>query len=154
MNRREVLVGAGALALAAVAKAAPKDKSAETQKRGSGMQPLIDASADCLKKGEACESHCFTMLGGGDASMAACAMAVRDMLASARAVMTLASAGSKHTRAVAKARADICKDCEVECRKHAQHPPCHDCAEACAACSKRSPSCQRKHEVIASLPAT
>ncbi len=131
MNRREVLVGAGALALAAVAKAAPKDKPAAEAHHG-GMQSLVDASADCLKKGEACESHCLGMLGSGDTSMAACSTAVRDMIASSRAVMTLASAGSKHTRALAKACADICKDCEAECRKHQQHPPCHDCAEACA----------------------
>jgi len=143
MKRREVLVGAGALALAVVAKAAPKDKSAEPRPRAAGMQPLLDAAADCLKTGETCESHCLTLLGRGDTSMAACGMAVHDMLASVRALLTLASAGSKHARAIARTCAEICKDCEAECRKHAQHPPCHDCGEACA----------RMQQEIAKLPA-
>jgi Cys-rich four helix bundle protein (predicted Tat secretion target) len=134
MNRRDVLVGAGALALAAVAKAAPtKDKPVEAHHHDAANQPLVDASVDCLKKGEACEQHCFALLGGGDASMAACAVSVRDMLASARGLFTLASAGSKHTAILAKACAAICKDCEAECRKHANmHQPCKDCADACA----------------------
>ncbi len=133
MNRRDVLVGAGALALAAVAKAAPKDKPGETHHHDAAAAPLVDATADCLKKGEACEQHCFTLLGSGDTSMAACAMAVRDMLASARSLLTLASAGSKYTKATARVCADICKDCEAECKKHAaQHQPCKDCGDACA----------------------
>jgi Cys-rich four helix bundle protein (predicted Tat secretion target) len=132
MNRRDVLVGAGALALAAVAKAAPKDKPAETAHQHGGPQPLVDAAADCLKKGEVCEQHCFTLLGSGDTTMAGCAMAVRDMLASVRSLFTLASAGSKHTKSIAKACAEICKDCEAECKKHAdKHPPCKDCMDAC-----------------------
>lgn len=143
MNRRQVLIGAGTLALAAAAKAANKDKPAEAHARGGAMQPLVDATADCMKKGEACETHCLTMLGTGDKTMAACAATARDMLASARALLTLASAGSKHTRAIAKACAEICKDCEAECRKHAQHPPCSDCADACA----------RMQEEVAKLPA-
>jgi Cys-rich four helix bundle protein (predicted Tat secretion target) len=133
MNRREVLVGAGALALAAVAKAAPKDKPAETHHHDTAAQPLVDASVDCLKKGEVCQQHCFALLGSGDTSMSACAVSVRDMLASVRSVFTLASAGSKHTRVIAKACAEVCKDCEAECRKHQdKHKACHDCADACA----------------------
>jgi Cys-rich four helix bundle protein (predicted Tat secretion target) len=133
MNRREVLVGAGALALAAVAKAAPKDKPADTMHHhDTAAQPLVDAAADCLKKGEVCQQHCFTLLGAGDTTMAPCAMAVRDMLASVRSLFILASAGSKHTKAVAKACAEICKDCEAECKKHAdKHQPCKDCMDAC-----------------------
>jgi Cys-rich four helix bundle protein (predicted Tat secretion target) len=144
MNRRDVLMGAGALALAAVAKAAPKDKPAEAHRHEGAMSPLVDASAECLKKGEACQQHCFTLLGGGDTSMASCAESVRDMLASVRSVFTLASAGSKHTRVVAKACAELCKDCEAECRKHAdKHQPCHDCMDACA----------RMQQEISKLPA-
>jgi Cys-rich four helix bundle protein (predicted Tat secretion target) len=133
MNRRDVLFGAGALALATVAKAAPPPKAGEAHHHDTAIQPLVDASAECLKKGEICEQHCFALLGAGDTTMAACAMSVRDMLASARGMFTLASAGSKHTRVFGKACAELCKDCEAECRKHQdKHQPCRDCAEACA----------------------
>lgn len=132
MKRRDVLVGAGALALAAVAKAAPP-KTAEPHHHDAANQPLVDAAADCMKKGEACEQHCLTLLGGGDTTMAGCAIAVRDMLASVRGLFSLAASGSKHTRALAQVCAAICKDCEAECRKHAaMHQPCKDCGDACA----------------------
>ena len=134
MKRRDVLVGAGALAVAAVARAAPaKDKPAEPHHHDAGSSPLVDVAVDCLKKGEVCEQHCFVLLGSGDATMAACATSVRDMLASVRSLFTLAAANSKHTRLIAKACAEICKDCEAECRKHQdKHQPCRDCAESCA----------------------
>jgi Cys-rich four helix bundle protein (predicted Tat secretion target) len=141
MNRRDVLVGAGALALATVARAG--QKATEAHHHDSSASPLVDATADCLKKGEVCESHCLTLLGSGDTSMAACAMSVRDMLASTRSLFTVASASSKHTPLVAKTCAQICKDCEAECRKHAdKHQPCRDCADACA----------RMQQEVAKLP--
>jgi Cys-rich four helix bundle protein (predicted Tat secretion target) len=132
MNRRDRLAGAGALALASIAKAAPP-KPGEAHHHDAGPMPLVDAAADCMKKGEVCEQHCFTLLGSGDTTMAGCAMSVRDMLASVRGLFTVASAGSKHVKTLARACAEICKDCEAECRKHAdKHAPCKDCAEACA----------------------
>jgi Cys-rich four helix bundle protein (predicted Tat secretion target) len=144
MNRREVLMGAGALALAAVAKAAPSTNAGEAHHHNAAAQGLVDASAGCLEKGEVCQQHCFGLLGSGDTSMAACASTVRDMLAATRGVFTLAAAGSKHTRTLAKACAEICKDCEAECRKHQdKHKACHDCADACA----------RMQQEIAKLPA-
>ena len=128
MNRRELLVGAGALALAATAHAAPpKDKPAE----GGGA--LGDAAVDCQKKAEACLTHCLNMFAAGDTSMAACAAAVRETIATSAALATLAAAGSKHAKALAKVCADVCKDCEAECRKHqAKMPVCRECADACA----------------------
>ena len=127
MNRRELLVGAGALAVAAAAHAAPKDKPAES------ANPLLDAALDCQKKAEACLTHCLTMLGNGDSSMAACAVAVRETLATSRALATLAAAGSKHLKELARVCAAVCKDCEAECKKHADKMvPCKECGESCA----------------------
>ncbi len=128
MKRRDVLVGAGALALAAVAKAAPQ----KSEGKSGAMSALVDAAADCLKRGEACQQHCLQMLTSGDTSMGACGMAVRDMLASVRALLTLAAAGSSHTKLVAAACATICKDCETECRKHPTMSVCKECGDACA----------------------
>jgi len=127
MNRRDWLVGAGAVALAAAAHAAPKDKPAQEG------NPLVDATFDCQKKAEACLTHCMTMFAAGDTSMAACAAAVRETIATSGALATLAAAGSKHAKALAKVCADVCKDCEAECRKHqAKMAVCRECADACA----------------------
>jgi Cys-rich four helix bundle protein (predicted Tat secretion target) len=135
MKRRDVLAGAGTLLIAALAKAAPTATAKTTGEHhhDAGASPLTDAAADCLKKGEACEEHCFALLGSGDTTMVGCATAVRDMLASVRGLLTLAAANSKHTKLLAQACATICKDCEAECRKHAdKHQPCKDCGDACA----------------------
>jgi Cys-rich four helix bundle protein (predicted Tat secretion target) len=128
MNRRDWLVGAGAVALAAAAQAAPKEKPAP-----EGGNPLLDATFDCQKKAEACLTHCMTMFAAGDTSMAGCAAAVRETIATSRALASLAAANSKHTKELAKVCADVCKDCEAECRKHqAKMSVCRECADACA----------------------
>lgn len=93
--------------------------------------PLSDAAGVCVVKGEACLQHCLGMFAMGDASMAACGQAVSAMLATARAVMTLALAGSKHTKAAAQVAMAAAKDCEAECKKYS-HEPCKACAECCA----------------------
>ena len=127
MNRRELLLGAAAVAIASRAKAAPKDKPAE------GGNALLDATVDCQKKAELCLTHCLAMFAAGDTSMAACAAAVRETLATSRALETLAAANSKHQKDLAKVCAEVCKDCEAECRKHqAKMTVCRDCADACA----------------------
>jgi Cys-rich four helix bundle protein (predicted Tat secretion target) len=128
MNRRDLLVGAGAVALtAAAAKAAPKEKGAPEG------NPLIDAIFDCQKKAEACLTHCMMMFASGDTSMAACAAAVRETIATSRALASLAAANSKHTKDLARVCSDVCKDCETECRKHqAKMAVCRECADACA----------------------
>ena len=127
MNRRELLIGAAAVAVAATAKAAPKDKPAEP------VNALMDATVDCQKKAELCLTHCLAMFASGDTSMARCAAAVRETLATSRALETLAAANSKHLKELAKVCAEICKDCEAECRKHqATMTVCRDCADACA----------------------
>jgi Cys-rich four helix bundle protein (predicted Tat secretion target) len=133
MNRREWIVGAGALALASVAKAAPKPEQQPHHHDAPANTGLVDAASDCHRKAEACLSHCISMLSTGDPSMGACAARVRDVLSSSEAVLGLAAAGSKYTKPMAKVCADICRDCEAECRKHADKMPvCKDCADACA----------------------
>jgi len=83
--------------------------------------------------GEACLTHCLRQK---DDSMAACAVTVRDMLASCQATLSLASAQSKHLPAMAALCAKICRDCEAECKKHADHhAECKRCMESCARCA-------------------
>jgi len=126
MDRRELLVGAGALALASIARGAPPAKAA-------AAPSLADAASECERKAEACLTHCLMMFGSGDTSMAACAAAVRETLATSHALATLAAANSKHAKELAQVCKAVCKDCEAECRKHeAKMPVCKECADACA----------------------
>jgi hypothetical protein len=64
--------------------------------------------------------------------MSACAKAVSDMVAVAEALLTVASANSKHTKNLAKVVADVSRECEAECKKHAdKHAECKACMECC-----------------------
>ncbi len=130
MNRRDVLVGAGVIAAAGVARATGKTEEHHHDAPPAGG--LLDATIDCEKRADFCLTHCLQMFATGDTSMVACAATVRDTIASAHALASLLAANSKHATAFAKLCADVCRDCEAECRKHAKHPVCKDCADACA----------------------
>ncbi|MBX3185375.1 MAG: Csp1 family four helix bundle copper storage protein [Labilithrix sp.] len=157
MNRRDALFTTGSMVLSAslgalacgggtaVAQNAPKAPPSPPAGGGhahhGGDASLADAAHACMAKGEACISHCIGMLVSGDTSMAGCMKAVHDMQAVMEGLAAAASSGSKHLPALAKVAAEFCKDCEAECRKHAdKHAVCKECAEACArtvaACAK------------------
>jgi Cys-rich four helix bundle protein (predicted Tat secretion target) len=131
MNRRDVIaVGA---ALAAVSDSALAQTSHGDH---AAISSLFDAANNCLKAGLVCNDHCLQQFGAGDASLAACARAVDQMLSLCGTLAKLASLNSSYLPALAKVALIGCQDCETECRKHAEkHPPCKACAEACAACA-------------------
>jgi Cys-rich four helix bundle protein (predicted Tat secretion target) len=116
-------------AIACGARNAAAEASVAPVASGAGAS-LLDAALECQKRGLACDEHCLRLLAGGDTSMAECAAAVRAMLAATEALARLA--GSRHVRAAAQLALEVCETCEGACAKHAQHPPCHDCAESCA----------------------
>lgn len=142
MERRDMLktvAAAVAGAISASALAAGEHDHAHHDHAGASKRnaALIAASADCLKTGEACLAHCIYLLGNGDKAMAACAQSVNELLASCNALMKLAGQDSKYVPALAKVAAEICANCEKECRKHEKHhEECKACAESCAACLK------------------
>lgn len=133
MNRREVLTGIGAMVVAIgpdVAQAA--DPHAGHGAPSAAVQALIDAAATCEQAGEACVAHCLASFRAGDTTLAACATSVQQMLPACASAAKLAHYGSPHLAAFVAVCAKICADCEAECRKHEQHPPCKACADACA----------------------
>jgi Cys-rich four helix bundle protein (predicted Tat secretion target) len=145
MNRREAILNGGAMALSAslgaIACGARNAVAQAPHVHPQTNTGLIDAAFDCLKKGQACVSHCIALLAAGDTSMAGCAASVHDMVAATTALGAIASGGGKHVADAARLAAAICRDCEVECRKHeAHHAVCKECADACArtvaACEK------------------
>ena len=130
MNRRQVLSGAGFLA----AVATTVEQGRAQSSAGVANKALVGTASDCVSKGEICLSHCLEMLGSGDKSMAACSKSVNEMLAVCGALLSLAAQGAPALSKLASVALDVCKRCEVECRKHA-HAPCTACAVACAACA-------------------
>jgi Cys-rich four helix bundle protein (predicted Tat secretion target) len=141
MNRRELLLGAASLVAAASTSSAfaMSDGSHEHHHHHSPNpnQALIDAASDCIQRGQICLSHCLDLLSQGDKEMGDCAKSVNQMLAVCTAIQQLASQNSKHLPGLAKIAAEVCRDCEESCKKHAdKHEECKACRDSCAACAK------------------
>jgi Cys-rich four helix bundle protein (predicted Tat secretion target) len=140
MERRELLKGAGILAMSALLQPA---FAADEHHHHHDVAPkksaaLLAAASDCIVKGDACLAHCLVLLGEGEKEMAACAQSVNQMLAICTALQKLASQESSYLPALAKLAGDVCKDCEKACRKHEKkHAECKACADACAECLKQ-----------------
>jgi Cys-rich four helix bundle protein (predicted Tat secretion target) len=145
MNRRHLLeaLALAGLGTAAARAADPPMPGHEHHDHAAMMSKYGDLVADtthCVNSGEACIAHCLVLLGQGEKELAACAQSVEDTVAACTALRQMAAANSPHVPKLAAVVADICTDCETECRKHEKHKVCHDCAEACAQCAKE---CQK-----------
>jgi Cys-rich four helix bundle protein (predicted Tat secretion target) len=160
MNRRDAIITTGSMLVSAslgalacggnnaVAQNTPKAPPTPPAPPASGHahhhggDPVLsEAAQGCISKGEACLAHCLAMFANGDTTMGGCGKAVHEMTAVMQGVLAAAASGSKHLPALAKVAMEFCKDCESECKKHAdKHAVCKDCMEACgktiAACQK------------------
>lgn len=145
MERREMIVGASALAAAFVARFAAAEEhvhGTEEHEHHHEHAPrryaaLAATAADCVKTGQVCIDHCLEMFSQGDNSTAACARSVNQLLPVCAALQQLAAQNSKYLRKFASFAQEMCRDCEKECRKHEkEHQACRDCAESCAACAR------------------
>ncbi len=148
MKRRELLelvTTAGVfLTGAAMASEAPPTSAEHVGHDHAAMTgryaALIADTTDCINKGEACLTHCLTLLGTGTTELAACARTVQDTLAACTALRQLAAANSPYVGRLAGVVADVCAACDMECRKHLKHAVCAECGAACARCAKE---CQK-----------
>lgn len=138
MERREMMKTVVAVAAGAVSGnglAAESDHHHQHGTAAGKYGALIRASGDCLQTGEACLAHWLVVLGEGNKDLAVCAQSVNEVLAACGALMKLAGQGSRFTPAHAKLVAEVCANCEKECRKHEQkHTACKVCADSCAGC--------------------
>lgn len=142
MQRRNLIEGAGVMALAALATQAaaqnPADAHAHHHHAPAGPSKLTTAAVDCVTKGEACLAHCLVLLGQGEKEMASCARSVNQLLAICGALVKVSLQSGSQLKALAKLSAAVCEECEKECRKHEKkHAECKACAEACAECAKQ-----------------
>jgi Cys-rich four helix bundle protein (predicted Tat secretion target) len=149
-NRRRILMGAGSIAIG-LTGVLTTQVSAQTSKppaaRGGVKSPapahpsVVDAAKRCGKVGDICLRHCVRLTRAGDNSIADCMRAVRAMLPVCSTMVALASQDAARLKDYAKVCADVCSDCEAECRKHEfHHVECKNCAEACAALVKECKS--------------
>jgi Cys-rich four helix bundle protein (predicted Tat secretion target) len=143
MDRRTAIAGISAIAAAAISSAQAaekKDKMDHSHHHHHGPaknQALMDATSACIGAGERCLAHCLVLMGDGDKSMAECARNVNQMLATCRALQSLAAQNSARLKQMAKLAGEACASCEQACKKHAdKHQECKDCMESCAACAK------------------
>ena len=133
ISRREILLGMGAVATAAYAGSAVSAMPGhDHSKHSAQLADLLDATNDCLDKGQRCIAHCLVSFTEGDTELAVCAKKVHEMQAICGAFSYLLAANSGYLKAYAGVCEQVCKDCEKECRKHEKHVECKACAEACA----------------------
>jgi Cys-rich four helix bundle protein (predicted Tat secretion target) len=139
MNRREMLLAGIALASTAMVNKAhaAANEHEDHHHVASANTGLVAAAANCVQKGQVCLNHCLTLLGEGDKDMAACSKSVSQMLVMCRALQQLANQESSYLPRLAAIARDACKQCEEECKKHAdKHEACKACGESCATCLK------------------
>lgn len=147
-RRRLLALGAGALlgiaftsnseAQAPSLKAPASGKAPRKKAAARGPnQSLVDAAKRCGRVGDICLKHCIRLTRAGDTSLADCMLAVQAMLPVCSTMGQLAGQDAKRLKNMARLCADVCADCEDECRKHEfHHRECKNCAEACAAMIK------------------
>lgn len=134
LTRRELLLGLGAAAAVAGAGPAMAAMPEHDHSMHSAQQPdVLDAANNCIDKGRRCIAHCLVSFQEGDTSLANCAAKVHEMEAICEAFAYLLAANSSYLKAYAGVCAQVCEDCEKECRKHDKHIECAACADACAA---------------------
>jgi len=132
-TRRDVLLGVGAMASAAYAGATMSAMPGHDHSKHSTQLPeLLDASNNCVDKGQRCITHCLVSFREGDISLAECASKVHEMQAICSAFSYLLAASSEYVKAYAGICEQVCTDCEKECLKHKEHIECKACADACA----------------------
>ena len=134
MQRREVLVGLGATAAAAVVTSAFAQDHSHHQ--GTAInQAVINSASECVSTGEVCLNLCNDVLAQGDKSMADCAKSVSQLVVVCGALRSLAAQNAPALPKMARVAMDVCQDCEAQCRKHEKmHAECKACADACATC--------------------
>lgn len=139
MNRRELILGAAAMAATATtsrAFAAGHEHDHHQHATASRYGKLIAAAADCSLKANLCLQHCIVLMGKGETDLAACSRSASQAAAICVALQQLAISNARQLPQLAKVAMDICKECEDECKKTERHPECKACKEACIACYK------------------
>ena len=136
-SRRNVLLGASAVAGLSMAGSVIGGESHKHHHAKNPNLSIVDTSLACMKTGQACLSHCMSEFKQGNNKMADCASTVQEMLAMCSVMSQMVGFESTHVKKVASACIDVCDSCIKECDKHAtDHESCKVCRDACKDCVK------------------
>ncbi len=136
MKRREFIAAATAVVSVSGGSAFAQTTGAPTSMHPPKYKAVKDTADACVETGEDCLRHCLAMLNGKDTSMAACTTSVIELVATCRALATLAAVNSTFTVAFAKTVATVCDACDKECQKfEAKYIECKACGDACKKCA-------------------
>jgi len=94
---------------------------------------MLEATNDCLAKGQRCIAHCLVSFQEGDTELADCAAKVHEMQAVCGGFSYLVASNSGYMKDYAAVCKKVCNDCRDECLKHKEHIECKACADACEA---------------------
>lgn len=134
MQRRQILLGASATALGALASKSFAMQH-EHHDHSTVNQELVTTASNCISTGEICLTHIHEVMATGDKSLAECGRKVNELIAACTALRSLAAQKSSFVPKYAKLTTEVCKSSEAECRKFAkEHPECKECGDACLAC--------------------
>jgi Cys-rich four helix bundle protein (predicted Tat secretion target) len=99
---------------------------------GEEETAVIHVLAHCDMAGQACLTHCLELMAQGDATLAACARGVREMLGVCQTGSELIQSRSSLAAAQLAVCRDACGACRAACLPHVDHhATCSACAEAC-----------------------
>ena len=112
LQRRNFVLAAGSLAVAAATASTNAFASNKHQHHGASHSGLVTASSHCVATGNTCIAHCLMLLGDGDSKMAECAKTVQLMMPMCDAAGYHAAANSKECTACAESCADMIAACK------------------------------------------
>ena len=143
MLSRKNLIQSSAVALTTFATAnslfgqSHSDHKMPTSSAKNKYSKAMMAALHCTLAADICINHCINELAKGDKMLAACLKTASETKAACESFIKLASMESSYTKKMATLCVEICKSCEAECKKHAEHhQTCKDCMESCKACIK------------------
>lgn len=138
MQRRELLIGAGAAIATATAGRALASQheghAAEAAKKAPATPTTIvfDNAIALRALGEMCIAFCLDNI-PKDPSLVECARTAKEMLAVNGAIEGLAAMDSPRLAEVATATLAVYSNCQKICEKHeSHHKICRECAKQCA----------------------
>lgn len=132
ISRRQALLTMGAAAtLAYTGTAAAAMPGHNHSKHKPQHEGVLEATNDCLDKGQRCITHCLVSFVEGDTELAECASKVHEMHAICDAFSYLLAANSEYAKDYSRICVTACDDCAKVCREHDVHHECRHCAEAC-----------------------
>ncbi len=138
VERRNLILGAGALLGAAAVGPAFAAGDAHHHHGGNGNDALLKSALECMSTSQICLAHCLTEFKQGKTDMADCAQTVQESAAMCEAFFTMASLSSIHIAKVADACLAACESCEKACDEFAKkHQVCKDCRDSCRDLIKR-----------------